>query len=64
MPEVNPADLFPTKMRLNLLLYDPLTQRYRHINRQSRHLTVENAAQWEHFLKAVDQAIAHIDANR
>ena len=64
MPDLKPEDLFPTRMRLNFLLYDPLTQRYHHISKQSRHCVIENEQQWNTLTQAIDATIARLNANR
>jgi hypothetical protein len=64
MPDVNPYDLLPTRMRITLALYDPLTQSYRHIAKHGRNCTVENPEQWQTILNALDLAIAQVNANR
>lgn len=64
MPDINPKSLFPTRLRLNVLLYDPAVQRYRHMRKQGRAVIVENDEQYQQILAALDLAIARVDANR
>jgi hypothetical protein len=64
MPEIDPQVLFPTRLRVNLLLYDPEMQRYRHMAKQSRTVTIETLQQWEVVTQALDRAIAQLNAAR
>lgn len=64
MAEVNAPELLPTRLRLNFLLYDPYTQRYRHVAMQSRAVVIETPEQWHKLVSAIDVAIARINAER
>jgi hypothetical protein len=64
MPDIDPGLLFPTRLRLTVLLYDPAVQRYRHMSGQGRHVIVENQDQYDAVLLAIDTTIARLNANR
>jgi hypothetical protein len=63
MPDVDPALLVPTRLRMSISLYDPTLQRYRYMKNAGRNVIIETADEYQALLARLDAALAQLEAN-